>query len=693
MKNITLFGFALLYLLSPGGLLAGELTNPDSVLFELEPITVSAFRFSESSSRIPFSLSRIDRPAIQLARQQLSLREVTAAVPGLFSLNTYNFAQDLRLSVRGFGARGAFGIRGIKFLIDGIPITTPDGQTSVDNLDLSLIDHLEIIRGPVSALYGNASGGVIDLTTVNPSDDPFIQTRFSTGAYGFRQWQIQAGQRVGNVRLSLSALQANLSGYRQHSAMESLLLHSSIGIMPDSSSAVTFHLNVENSPLADDPGSLTAEQATTDPRRAAPANLTFESGESVRQGRAAFSYRHDFPAGQSYRLYAAYSARDFSNRLPFSDGGLVRLKRHYIRAGIFFEDSSRLFDINGFGQVGLEIASQDDHRKRYNNREGKEGALVYNQKELYRSIGIYLQEKLDLTPRWRLQAGLRYDLSEAAAKDYFNPGKLQTVGRTFRGFSGLIGLSWQIDQAAVLYANISSGFETPALIELTNNPNGSTGLNQDLQAQQLLNLESGVKGRLFTRFRYELAVFQINVNEGLVPYEMPGLPDRTFYHNAGRSIHRGIEAALQGSFFPGIYLNIAYTLSDFYYVSFSTDGSIYDGNLIPGIPVHHFYTELFYAHRSGLYTRIELQATGKIYTNDANSSLQPAGWQSNLQAGWQKRLANWALEPFIGFNNLFSRTYADNIRINAYGGRYFEPAPPLNLFAGLSVKYSFQNKR
>jgi iron complex outermembrane receptor protein len=284
---------------------------------------------------------------------------------------------------------------------------------------------------------------------------------------------------------------------------------------------------------------------------------------------------------------------------------------------------------------------------------------------------------------------VRYDFTDINADDFMNSATFNNRYRQFRTLNAMLGLSYQVLAATHIYSNVSSGSETPTLIELTNNPQGMSGLHPTLKAQRLLNFEAGAKGGLLTRYHYDVAFFLIDVTDELVPYELPDEPGRTFYRNAGRSRHQGIESSLHGPLFYAASFSLAYTYSDFYFLRFPVGQTFYDGHMIPGIPNHNFFSEIFYGHPSGLYSRIEIQGVSHIYADDTNSERQKAYWLVKIQAGLKRRFGNWSLEPSIGLNNLFNTIYADNIRINAFGKRFYEPAPPFNLFIALSAGYEF----
>lgn len=662
-----------------------QLFLPDTVLFELEPITVTASRFPVKQQDAVFAVTPIDKISLQTARRQLSIRESLATVPGVLALDENNFSQDLRLSIRGFGARASFGIRGIKVIIDGVPETTPDGQTQLDNLNIGIIDRIEVMRGPTSALYGNASGGVIQLSSQKPPESLLVDTRFTGGSFGFENIQLKSGQDFGKINILLSAVHNGIKGYREHSAMKTYLLNGIVQVKPDSSSELNLRLSWEDSPLADDPGALTREEMVEKPTQASMNNLRFNAGEVVTQGRIGLFYKRSFNPSNEFRINAYFTNRSLDNRLPFEEEGMVDLGRNYGGINLLYLYTSSILGYPSQFAGGVEYANQHDDRKRYNNLNGTKGELAFNQDEQYINSAFFTQADTRFSQKWHVNLGLRYDVVLVKVRDLLIQNGMDSGKRTLKGLSGMIGTSFRISDDHHLYGNISSGFETPALIELTNNPNGNSGLNQSLNAQHAINYEIGMKGLLTDKFRYEMALFFIDVYDELLPYELPESPNRFYYRNAGRSYHNGLELGINGYLLPGLTFALSYTFSRFRFLDYQLADHNYRDNHIPGIPEHMWYTEFFYLSPSGFYSRLEIEGRSNMYVNDANTAIDEAYSTVNIQTGYRFQFNQWYIDSFLGINNIFDASYSDNVRINAFGNRYYEPAPDLNLYFGFSV--------
>jgi len=633
----------------------------------------------------------VGREGVQLARQQLGLDESLVAIPGLFFQNRYNFAQDLRIAIRGFGARANFGIRGIRIFVDDIPQTLPDGQGSVDSIDLGSVEQVQVIRGPFSAVYGSASGGVIDIITEDGPETPVISGRLNLGNYDYRQTQFKAGGQFGRLNGLANFSDTRLQGYRDHADYKSRLLNSKFRYEFDEKTRLTVVFNAVNSPIADDPGALTASEVEQNRRQAAPRNLLFNVGESLDQQSLGLAFRKEIGSNQELMLRNYYVKRQFDSLQPYDvnsngQGGNIDLSRTFRGLGGNYSWNTALGSHGNRIIIGVDYDAQRDHRKRFVNNQGMTGALTTNQDEDVTTTGLYLQDVLELSAKASLTLGGRFDDVDYRVSD--RTGGCGSGQRSFRNFSPVAGITWAAREAVNLYANISGSFDPPATTELAN-PLGPTGFNPDLDSQTATNYEIGVKGLQTGRLRYELALFHIAVRDEIVPYELEG-SGQSFFQNAGKSTHDGLEAALSAELLTGLTGTATYTWSDFKFDEFrGPGGAVYDGNRIPGIPSQLFNLDLSWTHPSGLFAGWDMLYVGRFYADNGNEVETEAYIVSSLRAGYRWTSGHWNFEPFIGVNNLFDKKYMDNIRLNASFGRYYEPAPTRNVYAGVSLRYGF----
>jgi len=523
------FGFIFCLFFLPVQQVFGSNAQPDSDDFE--EVVVFATRIPTDITDLPFAAGRVGREEIQLARQQLGLDEALATIPGLFFQNRYNFAQDLRIAIRGFGARANFGIRGIRIFADDIPLTLPDGQGSVDAIDLGSAGQIEVIRGPFSAVYGAASGGVINIRTEDGPETPFVSGRLNLGSYGYRQVQAKAGGESGPWNWLANVSTTRLDGYRAHSEYRSDLLNSKFRYDFNDGSRLTLLISAVDQPEAQDPGGLNAREVAQDRRQAAPRNLLYNAGETLDQQTLGLTWHKDVNKNQVLMLRTYHVSRDFSNRLPFAvnsngQGGSVDLDRKFSGVGGNYRwtvdlDGDLDGDLGGDpgGRtnqfvLGFDYDAQRDLRKRFANNQGTLGDLTTSQDEDVSTSAIYMEDVWYITKNLALTLGARYDEVDYEVADRTGSGG--SGQSNFTQFSPMAGLLWSLGPGLKLYGNISRSFDPPTTTELAN-PKGSTGFNQDLDQQTATNYELGMKGRLVARARYELALFHIDVKDAIVP--------------------------------------------------------------------------------------------------------------------------------------------------------------------------------
>jgi iron complex outermembrane receptor protein len=649
----------------------------------LDEIVVVATRMQSAVRDIPRSISVVEQERIQNATQQLALDESLSGVPGLYMQNRYNFSQDLRISLRGFGGRSAFGIRGIRVYVDGIPETLPDGQAGVDSIDLGSTKSIEVLRGPASSLYGNAAGGVISIETELGETQPFIEAGIAGGELGYEKYNLKTGGSSSSVDYLFNASKQELDGYRDHSYSRGALLNGRLGFNLSGDDRLTIAVNHTDQPESEDPGGINAAELAANVRAARDLNVLFNAGEALSQQRIGLVYERDRPHGE-LMLRNYYVWRDFSNELPFVDGGTVDLQRFFYGAGAQYTPRSMLPDALQL-TLGLDLDRQDDDRLRFDNNEGVRGDLTFDQQEQVDSLGLYVQGRYELSNDLSMSAGLRYDELTFEIGDNFLADGDDSGEVDFEEISPSAGLNFSLGEH-VLFASFSRSFETPTTTELAN-PDGSGGFNQSLEAQIADNYEVGIKGEQNGAY-YELAVFHIDLTDELVPFELATMPGRTFYSNAGKSERNGIETALSWQHESGFGADLSYTYSDFTFEDFVDEsGNNVAGATLPGLPRHFGYAGVSYAGADGLLARLEAVYSGSLYADNANSTEVDSYVVTNFRASREFESGNWLVRPYVGVNNIFNERYFSNIRINSFGGRFFEAAPERNFYAGVVVRF------
>jgi iron complex outermembrane receptor protein len=654
----------------------------------LDEIVVTATRRQSPVREVARSVSVVGQERIQNATQQLALDEALSVVPGLYMQNRYNFSQDLRISLRGFGARSGFGIRGVRVYVDGIPETLPDGQAQVDSIDLGSTKSIEVLRGPASSLYGNASGGVIAVETELGSRMPFIEGGIAGGELGFQKYNLKTGGSSGSIDYLFNASKQEIDGYRDHSFSRGTLLNGKLGFGITDDDRLTVAVNHTDQPESEDAGGINLAEAAADIRAARDLNVLFNAGEALSQQRLGFVYERDRPHG-ALLLRNYYVWRDFSNELPFESGGAVDLQRFFYGVGAQYTPRS-LFPERLEMTAGFDLDRQDDDRLRFDNNQGVRDDLTFDQRERVDSAGIYLQAKYELTDDLSLSAGLRYDELTFDVDDRFLGDGDDSGEIDFSELSPSAGLTFGLGQH-VLFGSFSRSFETPTTTELAN-PDSSGGFNQALKPQLADNFEVGIKGERNSAY-YEVSVFHIDLKDELVPFELAASPGRTFYSNAGRSDRTGVESAVSWQHESGLSADLSYTYSDFTLDDFVDQaGTDVTGASLPGLPRHFGYAGLSYTG-NGLFARLESLYSGKLYADNANATEVDSYVVTNLRVSRELVSGSWLVRPYVGVNNLFNERYYSNIRINAFGGRHYEPAPERNIYAGVTVRYDAKGGR
>ena len=646
---------------------------------ELDEIEVTATRLDSTLLRSSRSVSVVGKDEIQNATQLLAMDEVLAGVPGLYMQNRYNFSQDLRVSLRGFGARSAFGIRGIKVIVDGIPETLPDGQAGVDSIDLGSASRIEVIRGPSSSNFGNASGGVIAIETETGNDPGFVQTTIATGDLGYSKFQLKSGGKTENMNYLINFSKQELDGYREHSVSEGSLFNAKFGFNLSEIDRLKLSLNYTDQPKSQDPGGINLSQVNTDRKSARDRNLSYDAGESLNQKRIGLVYERDHSDGLlTVRNY--YVTRDFSNKLPFKNGGSVNIDREFYGFGMQYQFGESLPE-NFSLTMGFDTDRQDDDRKRYNNDSGKLGSMSFDQQEKVNSNGLFVQSRYDVG-NWSISSGIRYDEVKFDITDRFLSNGDDSGEIEFDAVSPSFGLNYVMENGSI-FTSISSSFETPTTTELAN-PNASGGFNALLKPQEAKNIEIGYKS-VKNNIYHEIAVFNIDLNDELVPYELEEFPGRTFYSNVGKSSRKGVESLVSWSVKPNLTVDASYTYSDFSFDSFiDKNNKDFSGSKLPGLPESFAYFGIRFENENGLNMNFNLNYSGDLFANNANSVKVQAYTVSNFRLSYNINKGDWKILPYMGINNIFDTEFNSNIRINAFGSRYYEPAPERNSYLGIT---------
>ena len=643
----------------------------DSLLtVELEEVEISAYRAKTSVLNAPVSLSVAKIPANWTGPSR-SLQEYLTTIPGVLTLNGSNYAQDLRISIRGFGARAAFGIRGIKLVVDGIPETTPDGQGQLDNLPLSLIREISVIRGPSALRYGNASGGVIAINTLSPGGEGINSMSVLTG--GFGQRQVSTTQGFGNKNNSylLHYTHQKIDGYRAHSEVENNIFNFRSKHIISERTNLNIQLNHTSSPVAKDAGGLTLEEFESEPFAARTLNVSYNAGERLTHSKVGVSVISQISAKTVLNTYGFYSGRDFDAFLPFEYGGVVDLNRSYGGQGSSLEYTAGDLKF----QIGYDWASQNDHRQRYKNLKGIIGEQTLNQNEIFNALGGYLITQWQKN-NWTLNGGLRYDQNILSIEDQFLSNGDASDEINLNALSPQIGFSYQLSDLS-FFGGYSSGYETPTLSELSATADGEGGFNSSLTVQQARQIELGVRYQ-GSKLKGSMVWYAVNTLNDILPYESANFPSQTLYQNVGETLRTGVE--WEASYQPFSSLNIQ---ANYNRASNTFKNGEFKNNELPGIAKDFGLLSISKRVSENLSISYKKVYRGGILTNNENSVNIPKMGIDHLDLVWSAKKVTLT----GGIQNLFDKTYSDNIRINAFGGRYYETALPRQFYFNCSIKF------
>ncbi len=677
--------------------LAAAIWIPTAAAAATEPevVEVRASRMGQTLANVAGAVSIVDEQDIQLGRQQFALDESLNRVPGMFSQNRYNFAQDLRISLRGFGARANFGIRGIRMFVDGIPSTVTDGQSVIDDVELGAIERVEVIRGPSSSLYGSSSGGVISLYTESGTPDPYAEARLTVGEFDQQKYHMKTGGEVDRLNYFLSASHLSYEGFREHSELRQTTFNSKFTYDINENSDLQVVFNAMDSPTREDSGALSLAEVAVDREQAQARNLSSNAGEDIDQQKLGFTYNYNLDNRHEITLRNYYIWRDFETFLPIgshipfvADDGVTGFDRFFFGGGAQYTFTGELFGRPNQVSIGVDVDSQTDDRQRYINNAGVKGALTFDQEEQAEAIGVYIRNIFALTDTLQLTVGGRYDSVELEVDDAFLANGNQSSKIDFDEFNPTVGLNWNAWGNMNLFANYATSFETPTFTELANparDLNVNLGGFANVTAQTSDSFEFGMRGALTPRINVDVAYFTMQVDDEVT--NVTNVGNRSFFENADTD-RQGVEAAAIINVFDGLRLTTAYTWSDFEFDRFMTSPATV-GNELPGIPEHQFYAELAYTHATGFYAAWDVIHVGKFYADNANTLAAGDHTVSNLRLGHEITVGQTRFGPYIGVNNLFDEEYFANVRLNAFGGRAFEPAPDINVYGGISARMTF----
>ncbi|AYH43278.1 TonB-dependent receptor [Azoarcus sp. DN11] len=679
----------------------------------LNPIVVTGSRVETPSFDLPFSVDSVDMRPVQAGNLGVNASEALAGVPGLVVQNRQNYAQDLQISVRGFGSRAAFGVRGVKLIADGIPASTPDGQGQAATFNLDTADRIEVMRGPFSTVYGNDAGGVIQLFSRDPKGAPSVYGGVLGGSWGTSKVDIGAEGEKNGVGYLIDASRFDTDGYRAHSTATRDQLFGKLVFHPDQDSKLTLVANALRQDDTQDPLGLTWETFKRNPRAVESVAETFDTRKSIDHSQAGATYERRFGPGRlqlsayaGERSVTQFQAIPTGPQLnPRHSGGVIDFDRSFHGLGARWIHTLAA----GPGELtltgGVDYDRSEDARKGFENFVGRanaptalgvKGRLRRDETDTVTSVDPYLQASWKLD-KWTLQAGLRHSDVKFEVNDKFiaagNPDDSGDL--SFRKTTPAVGIVYQLSPIMNLYASAARGFETPTLAELSYSGTGATkGFNFGLKPATSKQYELGAKAFVGENTRVNLAVFEIRTEDELVVDNAVG--GRTVFKNAGSTLRQGIELAAESEFSRNWRGKLAVTqLRAVYDEAFVTGTganakTIDDGKRIPGIPALSAYAELEWKPQEGLSAAVEAVHRSKVFVEDTNAKrAAPRYTLANLRLTAEQRSGGWTLREMLRVDNLFDKEHIASVIVGDGNDRFYEPGPTRSLFAGVRASYRF----
>jgi len=664
---------------------------------DLSPIVVIATRVPESSFDLPVSVDRVSQDEIQKGQVEVNISESLMTVPGVSAESRQNYAQDLQLSIRGFGARSSFGVRGVRLYSDGIPGTMPDGQGQFSQFDLGSADRMEVLRGPFSALYGNSSGGVISIFTEDAPPGYYLDGTALYGTFNTERYALKTMGNDGEINYVVDAAHFQTDGYRSHSHAERDNFNGKLRLPLSGTSTLTVVANVVETPFVQDPLGLTSAQLAANPRQAGTGAIQYNTRKSLGQEQLGAIYEDKLSAADtlSTTIYTGHRAttqfqaipQATQEKEPLYPGGVIDLDR------AFWGVDSHVSDVREVGGTALQVVGGiayddlEESRLGYLNYVGDElgvpGTVRRDEANHVYDAAEYLQAQWDPDALFRLTAGVRNNLVEVSSNDHLPGTTVPHSSVRYTAVSPVAGALFHLTPSINLYASYGKGFETPTLNDLAyRSTNGSLpGLNIGLQPARSDNYEVGIKAGKGA-IRADLDAFYIATRDELAVLQ--NFNGRTIEQNIGETARHGAELAVDADAGHDLSARVAYTfiravVGQAYGTCVGTPclpATVRAGSYLPAVPRNALYAGLTWKYSPfGFSTTLEEQGRARIYADDRNTAAAPAYWETNWRAGLEQQTPGWAFSEFVRLDNLTNRAYVGSVIVDESNSRYFEPAP------------------
>jgi len=659
-------------------------------------VVVSATRSAQSPFAVPASIDSLSGEELQQFQPKVNLSETLNRVPGIVVQNRQNYAQDLQVTSRGFGARSTFGVRGVRLIADGIPATMPDVSGQAATFSIGSAERIEVLRGPFSVLYGNSSGGVIQIFTADGPARPEAGAEYWAGSHGSARLALRAGGQAGIANYRIDVSRFSTDGYRDHGATTRDLSNARLKLALEDGSRLTFVYNAINQVDTQDPLGLTRLQVDTNQRQADSAATQFNTRKSIGQAQLGAAWDKRLANGDGLRVSLYGGDRDVRQYLALtgagatSSGGVVDLETFYSGAGLRWQRRSEFAGRPFLVTAGVEFETMSQRRRGFVNNNGVQGDLRRDEDDRASTTGAYAQGEWQFAERWSAHAGLRTSRVRISFADHYIVGlNGDDSGKThFQAVTPVLGMLFRASPGLNLYASFGRGFETPTLAELAYRPAG-LGPNFALGPARSKHFEFGAKAQLSGASRLNFALFRAATSDEIVVNSATG--GRTTFKNASRTVRDGVELSWEIALARNWSAYLAYThLEARFTDGFTSTGPVAAGNSLPAVPKDVFHAQLAWRRpASGFAATFEVRHASRIYVDDANSSAAAGYTVAGLRGGFEQSRARWRFAEFLRLDNIFSRNYVGSVIVADTNGRYFEPAPRRNGIVGINASLEF----
>ena len=674
--------------------------NPEYEAPPLDEVVVSASGYEQKMMDTAASINLVTINQIQNGQARDNLSEPLNRVPGIFALNRQNYAQDLQISSRGFGANSTFGTRGIRLIVDNIPGTVADGQGQMSHIDLPSTDRIEVMRGPFSVLYGNSSGGVIRVFTQDGGPKTEVQPYFEVGSYGQRRAGLKASGKSGELGYVIDAGQFHTNGYRDQSAADRRNANAKLSFMGGPDTKITLIAN-NVSLNAEDPLGLDINQLTSNPKQAGTNAISKNTRKSVDQTQVGVSI--DFRINASNNLlFTPYLGQ--RRTIQFASANVIDLERSFYGVDGKWTHQNKLFDMPISVVSGISINENDDHRRTYTNTGGIavfDSASSQNYAMSAKNFDQYLQVDLRITERLGINTGIRN--SQTTLSSNTNNTLTTSVGsNAYRAMTHMVSMQYYLTEMTNVHLSYGSSFDTPTLNQVLYNSDGAGSScttvcsNFGLLAAKTKQVELGLKSKVSPGIQTNVALFNADTSDDIVIGTSNS--GKTAFTNAPRTNRQGIEGSAQFKLPYHLEANIAYTWlnatvkESYIYYNGTTAYTVLSGNRIPGVPNQGLFSELLWVKpNKSMEAALEGRVNGPMAVNDLNTQYMAPGYAvMNIRGVLRQKIAGgWSFSQFFRMNNILDRSYVGSVIVNQSSLQYYEPAPTRNWMIGAKASYQF----